>query len=401
MDWRNHQFWDILLRGAAFGLLLFHTLHLLRPGPHGLARITLAAFTVSVLAYLFCSLPPEFALATPLRWPLLALCVSTAPLLWLAMQALFEDEFRIGPLNVTIVVAALVFNLACLAEPVRAALDPAQYRALRFTQQLVLLGFAVAALWVVLKEWRADLVEARRIARNWIALVVGVYVALTLVVELAIRGRPIGPLLPTLQVAGIGLVALSLAVVLANRRLETVLAPERAGTPLEPETPPQPKRIDARLRERLLHAMTADRVYRSEDLSLPKLASALGVTEVALRRLVNEGLVYRNFNDFLHHYRIEEAASRLLAEELPILTIALESGYGSIGPFNRAFKLRMGVTPTEYRTAARVKEARSSAKTGSDQTSQEIGLRLPEIGKPWRVALPSIGDSHSPVQELR
>jgi AraC-like DNA-binding protein len=32
-----------------------------------------------------------------------------------------------------------------------------------------------------------------------------------------------------------------------------------------------------------------------------------------------------------------------------VLTIALEVGYGSIGPFNRAFKERFGVTPTEYR----------------------------------------------------
>jgi AraC-like DNA-binding protein len=32
-----------------------------------------------------------------------------------------------------------------------------------------------------------------------------------------------------------------------------------------------------------------------------------------------------------------------------VLTIALEVGYGSIGPFNRAFKERFGVTPTAYR----------------------------------------------------
>ena len=34
-----------------------------------------------------------------------------------------------------------------------------------------------------------------------------------------------------------------------------------------------------------------------------------------------------------------------------VLTIALEAGYGSIGPFNRAFKERFGLTPTEYRRA--------------------------------------------------
>jgi AraC-like DNA-binding protein len=37
---------------------------------------------------------------------------------------------------------------------------------------------------------------------------------------------------------------------------------------------------------------------------------------------------------------------------LPVLSIALEVGYGSIGPFNRAFKARMGMTPSRFRKAA-------------------------------------------------
>ena len=34
---------------------------------------------------------------------------------------------------------------------------------------------------------------------------------------------------------------------------------------------------------------------------------------------------------------------------LPVLTIALDCGYGSIGPFNRAFKARYGITPGQFR----------------------------------------------------
>lgn len=34
----------------------------------------------------------------------------------------------------------------------------------------------------------------------------------------------------------------------------------------------------------------------------------------------------------------------------PVLTLAMELGYGSLGPFNRAFKERTGLTPTEFRT---------------------------------------------------
>ncbi len=80
--------------------------------------------------------------------------------------------------------------------------------------------------------------------------------------------------------------------------------------------------------------------------------------EAALRDLINQELGYRNFNDFLHHHRLQEAAARLATEDLPILSIALECGYGSIGPFNRAFRQRFGMTPTEYRAGARLARQR-------------------------------------------
>jgi AraC-like DNA-binding protein len=34
---------------------------------------------------------------------------------------------------------------------------------------------------------------------------------------------------------------------------------------------------------------------------------------------------------------------------LPVLSIALDNGYRSLSPFNKAFKEIKGMTPTEYR----------------------------------------------------
>jgi AraC-like DNA-binding protein len=34
---------------------------------------------------------------------------------------------------------------------------------------------------------------------------------------------------------------------------------------------------------------------------------------------------------------------------VPILTIALDAGFQSLGPFNRAFKSQAGMTPSEFR----------------------------------------------------
>ena len=106
--------------------------------------------------------------------------------------------------------------------------------------------------------------------------------------------------------------------------------------------------------------MTVERVYRREGLTVAALAADLGMGEGALRALINQQLGYRNFNDFLHHHRLQEAAARLVAQDLPVLTIALDCGYGSIGPFNRAFRQRHGMTPTEYRAGARMAQPKSS-----------------------------------------
>ena len=71
-----------------------------------------------------------------------------------------------------------------------------------------------------------------------------------------------------------------------------------------------------------------------------------------MRRLINQRLGYRNFNVFLNKHRIEEAKAALAdptQAEVPVITIAMDAGFQSLGPFNRAFKATTGVTPTEYR----------------------------------------------------
>ena len=71
-----------------------------------------------------------------------------------------------------------------------------------------------------------------------------------------------------------------------------------------------------------------------------------------MRRLINGHFGFRNFNEYLNRYRLDEIAARLVdpeTQQLPVLTLALEAGFQSLGPFNRAFKQAYGVTPTEYR----------------------------------------------------
>ena len=98
--------------------------------------------------------------------------------------------------------------------------------------------------------------------------------------------------------------------------------------------------------------MTVGQVYHNCELSIGRLGELLTIPEHQLRLLINQHLGYRNFNEYLNHYRIQEASVQLGSsdfERLPILTIALDVGYASLTPFNRAFKVYHQKTPSEFR----------------------------------------------------
>ena len=109
---------------------------------------------------------------------------------------------------------------------------------------------------------------------------------------------------------------------------------------------------DPRLVAELQRLMRVERLYRQENLGIAALAQHMDLPEYKLRRLINQGLGYRNFNAFLNGYRIAEARSALgdrSQDEVPVLTIAMDVGFQSLGPFNRTFKAVTGLTPTEFR----------------------------------------------------
>src|SRR5262249_45033338 len=118
------------------------------------------------------------------------------------------------------------------------------------------------------------------------------------------------------------------------------------------EAPPPVDDADQRVLAALGHVMTSERAYRQDGLTIATLAHQVGAPEYKLRRLINQGLGHRNFNSFVNSYRIAEGKAALThprQAEGPVLTIALDAGFSSLGPFNRAFKADTGLTPTEYR----------------------------------------------------
>ncbi|MEO1568938.1 MAG: AraC family transcriptional regulator [Pseudomonadota bacterium] len=109
---------------------------------------------------------------------------------------------------------------------------------------------------------------------------------------------------------------------------------------------------EAVLASLILKQLTQHRIFLEPDLKLSDLATRLGEADYKVRNAITGALGFRNFNNMINHFRVETAKDALIAADTAqrsILTIALDCGFSSIGPFNRAFKLETGQTPSAFR----------------------------------------------------
>lgn len=325
-----------------------------------------AALCASVAAFMLSSMPDATRLLGVVSWPLTAVCATHPVWFWLFCAALFGDRFRLRRIH-----GVCLAGMALAGVLYQALLPPPSLGAPPGWVRLVGIAFAAASLafialgpLTVYAGRRADLDDRRRRIRAWFVPVVSGYLAAIVVVQvwvtLAGRYTPTSLVLANLAVIDL-LAALALASFLRVRVVNW----------LELATPPLPatetlSNLERSVLDRLTRRFAAERLYARSGLTITALAELLGTQEHVLRRVINCGLGFRNFNDFLHSQRLREASAQLRdpgARRVPVLTIALGVGYGSIGPFNRAFRERFGVTPTEYRRAT-PEEAAHAAESG-------------------------------------
>jgi transcriptional regulator GlxA family with amidase domain len=57
--------------------------------------------------------------------------------------------------------------------------------------------------------------------------------------------------------------------------------------------------------------------------------------------------------DYIRRQRVEAAAARLSSSDVPVSDIAISVGFADVTTFTRCFKRRHGVTPSQWRGAAR------------------------------------------------
>lgn len=103
-----------------------------------------------------------------------------------------------------------------------------------------------------------------------------------------------------------------------------------------------------RIVKRLDELMERDKLFLDPDLSLPKLATKLGVSRNILSQILNEKIEC-NFFDYVNRYRIHESLNILKEKNYSVLDVAMSVGFNSRSAFYKAFKKEVGQTPSKYR----------------------------------------------------
>lgn len=207
------------------------------------------------------------------------------------------------------------------------------------------LGIAilVSVIYVCLSSFFDDLDDRRRNTRLLMVALCAFYMASLVSFEFVYRSIRDTWQFGLINSAVIFLITLTLLTIYIFKSTQS----SRKGVDTN-EKPAQ--QYESQLSE--LNQLMAQGAYLQPELTIGKLANQLSIPTHQLRQLINQQLGYSNFSHYLNSYRIPWVCEQMKdpnKTKLPILTLALEAGYGSIAPFNRAFKNLIGQTPTQYR----------------------------------------------------
>jgi AraC-like DNA-binding protein len=345
---------ELLTRGAAVGAFVGLAVIVLRSAPSP-ARITAALFSIAAAAHTLTQMPgdaidralgPFFALV----W---ALSVMGAGLFWVFVGELFEDRPRLELWRLTPAAVLLAIGVG------GANSGPEIARAFWLAHNLASAALIVHALVAIATGWLGDLVETRRRLRGPVLAIGAGYALIVLVVQ---TGELfIGSAEAASPLAALALMVLAFLSLAAFGRADAGLfgAPTALDVSdeasQEASSPQLLSKEDAGVVAALEKLMGDDKLYREEGLTITALALKLQTPEHRLRRVINQGLGHRNFSAYVNRWRLTDAKAALAdpgQASVPVSTIALDAGFGSLGPFNRAFKAETGLTPSEYRAQA-------------------------------------------------
>ncbi|MBL4869468.1 MAG: AraC family transcriptional regulator [Robiginitomaculum sp.] len=337
---------DVFIRYSTITLLLLLGLLAYRDRKNSTPALYVVLVTISVAALMIITAPGELK---PPRTPYIIIHLIDVPniaFIWWLGLSMFEDDFRLNKWHwaMFILYTGLIFIYRLLEYGAIAHVSPV------FNLFVDIVTFAMMAhLFLVAIKGRADdLIEPRRRFRLFFVLALVIGTALTVLAENIFMPEF------TDEVA-LFRAAIALPLTLCGILWLVTFHPEKLSFQTEDIPIPKKTGLDPRdksLHDRLVQEMDEGKIYLEPDITIRTLAARLKTPEHRLRVLINQGMGYRNFSSFLNTYRIKAVKDAFSAPEntrIPVLTIAMDAGYGSLAPFNRAFLKAEGMTPSAYR----------------------------------------------------
>ena len=332
---------DAFFRFSGVGLLLASAVFAIRDLPRSTSFYLLLLANFSLLCHYLGFTPNEFQLPYYSRIILRIFDVFLLFFVWLFGLSLFKNNFRLSWFHW---LSGLIVCGAMLAE-----------RLVYFSWLSGLpswwaiavnsLAFMMVShlFFVTLTGRNDDLLEKRRSSRLYLIFIITISAVLTIL---------LGSILLSEHQPTVNVISLWPAIIGINFWLMKIDTQAFAFDVPDHVERPQLSSRDLQLSEKLQLIMSKDQAYLENNLAVDGLAKRLGVGAPRLRKFINQELGHSNFSSYVNSYRITAIKAALNStdnDHIPILTLALNNGFNSLPPFNRAFKKLMGVTPSEYR----------------------------------------------------
>jgi AraC-like DNA-binding protein len=303
------------------------------------------AFTASVVCYLI--VEGSITEINTALLPILVIGPFLLPLLfWLLSKSIFDDSFKMRPEYYVFVLIYLLVPYFSFYHQIILPISPDVKSIILLIPKLFSFAFMSLGVLEAIRNRKFDLIDARLRFRNTFIIVTASLIGVTLIIESISIGITTPDILPMVQKVAILLLCLFFLYSNTDLNLSFFLHSEKE------EKNETEKDANPLITSKIAKLLIDEKIYRTEGLTINRLAEMIKEQEYRVRRTINGQMGFRNFNDFLNQYRVQEACSILQDPEksnLTILEIAYSLGYQSIGPFNKAFKDQTGLTPTAYR----------------------------------------------------
>lgn len=333
---------ELLLRGGAAAISVLLIVQLCSQRPFSITAFYGVMVFISASVYSVLALP---SLREPLgNWIIVCqlLGMPGPAWLWLFIRALHNDNYT--PKWPEFVPVASIWAISLVSY-----LQPALYEPTRWFQVGIITALMVHMVHVVRCCMVDDLVASRRHfsrAMAWIIPIIAVGIIGIDVIEALESSHALARLF-----TGIAMFVGTLLFAMSMSRLRESLL-QAPNAPVKSATASTGLSAVDRIELGRIRDLMEQGAYLNSGLTIGALANEMNIPEHRLRKLINNGLGYRNFATFINDHRIDKAKHELAKPDMAstqITTLAFDVGYASLAPFNRAFRERTGMSPSEFR----------------------------------------------------